>query len=369
MRKYYLDNLRLMVILFLFPYHTLLIYSGLGPYYFNVTNNYLANAFLLLLAPWFMQLLFAIAGIATYYSLKRRTSHQYLKERVSKLLIPTVAGVFLVIPFATYFGYLYSGFNGNFFSFYSYLMSNWMTFLGNGYLLGPLWFLLYLFIVSLLALPLIMKYRNSNWKIPIEKITVPKLLLLVIPLALGTLFLNLYPNKSILQFFLIFIFGYFLLSDDGVQERLENARWPLFISFLVLLIIYVAISAGSITAVPVTAGSVAATTAPSYLDLFLSQIFPNLILWLGVLGIMGMGKHYLEFKNKNTLYLAGISFPIYIFHLAWINMFAYYLIQWIPGLMVVQIILIMALSFLFTIGTIGVLKRIKVTRFLFGIKN
>lgn len=368
MRKYYLDNLRLMVILFLFPYHTLLIYSGLGPYYFNVTNNYLANAFLLFLAPWFMQLLFAVAGIATFYSLKKRTSHQYLKERVSKLLIPTVAGVFLVIPFSTYFGYLYNGFNGSFLNFYWYLMTNWMAFLGNGYLLGPLWFLLYLFIVSIVALPLIMKYRNSDWKIPTDKITVPKLLLLVIPLAIGNFFINIYPNKSIVQFFLIFIFGYFFLSDDGVQERLEKNRWPLFISFLAVLIIYVATTAGILTS-GVTAASTSTVSLSTILILFLSGIWTNLILWLGVLGIMGMGKHYLEFKNKTTLYLAGISFPIYIFHLSWINMFAYYLLQWIPGMMVVQIILIMILSFIFTIATVEVLKRIKVTRFLFGIKK
>lgn len=368
MRKYYLDNLRLMVILFLFPYHTLLIYSGLGAYYFHVTNNFIANAFLLLLAPWFMQLLFAIAGIATYYSLKRRNSNQYLKERVSKLLIPTVAGVVLVIPVSIYFGYLYNGFTGSFLSLWWDLMSNWITYLGQGLLLGPLWFLLYLFIVSLVALPLIMKYKNSEWKIPLDKVSVPKLLLLVIPLAIGTYFLNLYPDKSIVQFFLIFIFGYFLLSDDGVQEKLENARWPLFISFLVLLILYVIPTATNITA-GTTVVSAGSPSLESYLASFLIQIFTSLILWLGVLSIMGMGKHYLEFKNKRTLYLAGISFPIYIFHIVWINLFAYYMLQWIPSLMIVQIILIMLLSFLFTIGTIEVLKKIKVTRFLFGIKK
>jgi hypothetical protein len=46
-----------------------------------------------------------------------------------------------------------------------------------------------------------MKYKNGNWRIPIEKVTIPKLLLLIIPLAIGSFFLNLYPEKSIVQFF------------------------------------------------------------------------------------------------------------------------------------------------------------------------
>lgn len=51
MRKYYLDNLRWLIILILFPYHVLLIYSSIGSYYFHVANSSIANAFLLTFAP------------------------------------------------------------------------------------------------------------------------------------------------------------------------------------------------------------------------------------------------------------------------------------------------------------------------------
>ncbi len=360
-----MDNLRWMIILVLFPYHALIIYSGVGSYYFHVTNNVLANAFLLFFAPWFMQLLFAIAGIATYYSLKKRDIGQYLKERVSKLLIPMVAGVVLVIPVSVYFGYLYNGYTGGFLSLWWDMMSHWLNYLGSGLLVGPLWFLLYLFIVSVVALPFILKHGKRN--IPLEKATITKLLLLVFPLAIGSYFLPLYPEKSLLQFFLVFIFGYFFLSDDGVQQKLEDRRWPLFISFLVLTVVYVALTAGNIGS-----GAGAATTAASSSAMvgeFLIKLWTNLILWLGVLSILGMGKHHLEFKNSKTLYLSAVSFPIYIFHIAWINMLAYYLINWIPHLMGVQIILIMALSFVFTMATIEVVRRIPGIRSLFGMKG
>lgn len=368
MRKYYLDNLRWLIILILFPYHVLLIYSNIGSYYFNVANSVVANAFILSFAPWFMQLLFTIAGIATYYSLKKRDSTEYLKERVSKLLLPTVAGVILVIPVSVYFGYIYNGYTGSYLNLLVDHFSHPIEYLANGIILGPLWFLLYLFIVSLVALPIIMKYKNSQWKIPLEKITVPKLLLLIIPLAIGSFFLNLYPEKSLLQFFLLFLFGYFLLSDDGIQQKLEDKRWPLFISFLVLTVIYVVITVPSLSSAVETAPATALTLS-SVISLLVVKLYVNAILWLGVLGVMGMGKHYLEFKNKKTLYLSAASFPIYIFHIVWINLFAYYIIGWIPNQMVLQVILTLILSFIFTIATIEVVKRIPGIRYLFGIKG
>jgi glucan biosynthesis protein C len=367
MRKYYLDNLRWLVILILFPYHTLLLYSSIGSYYFHVANSVVANAFLLSFAPWFMQLLFTVAGIATYYSLKKRTSTEYLKERVTKLLLPAAAGAILVIPFSVYFGFLYSGYTGSFLSLWLTIFSHPLEYLANGIIVGPLWFLLYLFIVSVVALPFIMKYKKGEWRIPLEKVTVPKLLLVIIPLTIGSFFLNLYPDKSVVQFFLLFMAGYFLLSDDSVQEKLEDKRWTLFISFVVLTIIYVVLAL-SILGSSGDAAS-AATSTTSVLSLFLMQLYANVILWLGVLGVMGMGKHYLEFKNSITLYLSAASFPIYIFHIVWINLFAYYLIGWMPGMMALQVILTMALSFVFTIATIEVVRRIKGVRFLFGIKG
>lgn len=368
-RKYYLDNVRLMIILVLFPYHTLLLYSGVGSYYFHVTNDFAANAFILSFAPWFMQLLFVIAGIAAHYSLKRRNPREYLTERVSKLLIPMIAGAVLVMPLSIYFGYLYNGYGGSFPALWWELMSNGVRHLESGLLIGPLWFLFYLFAVSILAFPVIVKYKPGESRSPVEKVTIPKLLLLVIPLAIGSYFLNFYPEKSLVQFLLLFLFGYFLLSDDGVQRKLEERRWPLFITFLVLTIIYVKPTATNIT----NAAAAAAGTTPmaSYFDLtaFLVKLFTDLILWLGVLSVMGMGKHFLEFRKRSTLYLSAVSFPIYIFHIVWINLFAYCLLKWMPDRMISQILLTMLLSFLSTIATIEVLKRIKITRVLFGMKG
>ncbi|MDD3754552.1 MAG: hypothetical protein ACOX08_01460 [Methanobacterium sp.] len=93
-----------------------------------------------------------------------------------------------------------------------------------------------------------MKYKKAKRKIPPEKITIPWLISLIIPLTIASFFLDIYPEKSILQFFLLFIFGYFLLSNDSVQEKLEKRRWLLFILFRAINTIYVVISSSSLNA-------------------------------------------------------------------------------------------------------------------------
>ncbi len=277
MRKYYLDNLRWLIILILFPYHVLLVYTPISSYYINAASNVIASVFILSFASWFMQLLFVIAGIATYYSLKRRDATEYLKERVSKLFIPMVAGMILVIPFSTYYAFLLNdytgiylnlnGYTGSFLNLWVELFTNPLHYFQQGILIGPLWFLLYLFIVSLVALPIIMKYKKADWKIPTEKITIPKLISLIIPLTIASFFLNIFPEKSIAQIFLLFIFGYFLLSSESVQEKLEKRRWPLFISFLLINMLYVAMALSFLNTA--ADGSV---TIPSTLDIIVSLL-------------------------------------------------------------------------------------------------
>lgn len=363
MRLYFLDNLRWIVIFLLFPYHTLLIYNNMGiDYIIMVTGNSLASAFILTFSNWFMQLLFVIAGISTFFALKKRNKTEYLKERVSKLLIPTIAGIIFVLPVWVYFGFLYNGFNLSFLSFWWDFLINWPRFVvdpyGSG--IGPLWFLIYLFIISLVALPIILKYRGSSFRIPLEKISIRHLLLFIIPLAIGSYFVNIFVDKSLVQFFLLFLLGYFLLSDEGIQKKLEKRRWPLFVSFIILNLILISLFLYTLT-VPATQQSSGSDVVTVFLV--------NTLIMLAVLSIMGMGKHYLEFNTPTTQYLSTASFPIYIFHIAWINIAAYYIIDYIPGGIGVQIVLIMAISIVMTLATYEVVRRIKIIRSFFGIKG
>jgi peptidoglycan/LPS O-acetylase OafA/YrhL len=101
----------------------------------------------------------------------------------------------------------------------------------------------------------------------------------------------------------------------------------------------------------------------------------NILLVLGrfygfcsILFILGIGKMKLNFSNGMTIYLSKISFGIYLFHLPWITIIAYYTIKFIQNIYI-QAILITLLSIPFTVVNIEILKKIIITRFMFGLKE
>ena len=65
MRKHYLDNIRTITILLLFPYHTFMIWNNFGPkFYIWGGNNIVLSSVIVSLSPWLMPVLFVIAGMS-----------------------------------------------------------------------------------------------------------------------------------------------------------------------------------------------------------------------------------------------------------------------------------------------------------------
>ena len=88
MRKHYLDNIRFLTIFFVVIFHVYFYYNNIGteamfaglkPYEGAVT---FAGIYQYFVYPWFMLLLFVVAGISARYALEKRTERQFLKERV-----------------------------------------------------------------------------------------------------------------------------------------------------------------------------------------------------------------------------------------------------------------------------------------------
>ena len=98
-RKYYIDNLRWLAILLLFPFHAAQIWSG-GEYsgfYIWSHTNIVLYVFSTVVYPWYMTFLFAIAGMSCKYALRKRTNRQFILERTKKLLIPFFFGLLVFV--------------------------------------------------------------------------------------------------------------------------------------------------------------------------------------------------------------------------------------------------------------------------------
>lgn len=79
MRKHYIDNLRWMDVLLLIPYHAAQSFNIWGEQnYICFSTNKVISSFIVFFSPFFMPLLFLLAGISTRFALNKRTYGQYI---------------------------------------------------------------------------------------------------------------------------------------------------------------------------------------------------------------------------------------------------------------------------------------------------
>lgn len=363
MRKYYIDNIRILCILLLFPFHTAMIYNDFGERWY-VHGKEMVGASLLNYAtyPWWMSLLFALAGISTVYALKHRSGKEYLAERFHKLFIPLLAALLLIVPVQSYCAdRFYNGYTGSYLSHFKlfFQLTDWSGSDGH-FTTGHTWFILYLFIICTITLPLMLWYKKKEKKIDGSKITILKLLPFFLVIVLSTLILDI-GGKSIGEFAACFLIGYFILSIDEVQERLAKYVLPLGIAWLALMLMRCTLCRMYIHGN--TIFSLNMDTFGLVLD-----IQHRLFGWIGILACLGLGKRFLNFNSKFTQYFAPAAFPLYFFHQSVIVVVGYFLVNrfaWTP----LEYFIIMIISFILTMLCYEICKRFRITRFLFGIKG
>ena len=169
MRRYELDWLRVIVFALLIFYHVGMFFV---PWDFHIKNNIIYDGIkwpMLFVNQWRLSILFVISGMGTYYALGKRTGAQFSKERISRLLLPLVFGMLVIVPPQVYFERVANGgFAGGYFDFWP-----WEAFVGT-YPEGNLswhhlWFLPYLLLFSLVLAPLFIYWRKHpedvflNW--------------------------------------------------------------------------------------------------------------------------------------------------------------------------------------------------------------
>ena len=230
-----------MGVLLLFIFHTASIFTYYEPWYiWSDSKSWLATIIFILCIPWHMPVLFFLAGASTRFSLGSRSGKKYIWERVKKLLIPFILGMLILVPPQGYFARVSRGKPvGNYFQQYKYFWTTISKIPYDGGL-GPahLWFILYLFIISIVGLLIIRNFKRDG----IEKFLLKLknkltnkyslvytiLIFLIadmIPLAIA--------QKNILIFLIVFLMGYVVYGDNDYLEYIDrNKRKGLIIAVL-----------------------------------------------------------------------------------------------------------------------------------------
>lgn len=350
-RKYYLDNLKWFCILMLFPFHAAMAFNTWGEAnYIWFDGNRILSSFIILTEPWYMPLLMVIAGINARYSLKKRSVSEFVKERFKKLFLPLLVGTITVVQAMTYFAdKFYNNYQGNIFEHYEIFFTRVTDLTGydGGLTPGHLWFLLYLFLISMLCLIPVTLQKKLCFTFSCNKInTIVVFLIGLIPFLVNPV-LN-FGGKSVASYTAFFLIGYYILSEESVIDKIVKYRFFCLCCMIMTDLMNVIMFVWMENA-----------------DSFLNSTAHYLASWFGILTIISFAKDGFCQCNKITKYFTGRSFGIYIFHMIWIVVFQFYL-HYITDNAVLLFLLPIIGAFAFTILTVELLRKIPVLRYVFA---
>ena len=309
-RYYFIYNLRWVTVVLVLIYHVFYnfnaqgVFGGIGGF----REHQWWDTVCTVLYPWFMTLMFLLAGASSRYALKHRTVKEFRRERARKLLVPSTLGLLL---FGGALGALNITAGGGWDA-----MPADMPFVAK-YLIavvsgtGPLWFIQDLYIFSLLLLPIRKVLDADRVEAWLDGLSVKGLsyVLFGFFLLLGLLaqtqidevgdfsgLLNLYRP---VYYFGIFLVGYYIFSSERIHDYLA-ARYLTFNVLAVIWCVYFCVCNYG-----------ADYTLPAVLQSFSC----NMYCWSMVLALFGLFKRRYECVTPFSQYMTRSSFGLYIVHM------------------------------------------------------
>lgn len=315
-RRYELDWLRVIAILVLLFFHTGRIFDTELWHIKNDETTYSFNYWLPFIATWRMPLLFFISGAGSYFSFRKFTSLQFVTERFKRLIIPLLFGIVVVLPPQVYYEH-----KAEFNSFQDVYRSilNFIPY-HDGYLnLYHLWFIWYLFIYSLLAIPVLAFLRSAQSDFFKNKILPffynPIILLAGPPILILITRLILLPEHEVRAHFAFymsfFLFGLVYYCNSETRELIgKNRKYLLFASLLMLI--------------PYFLSDGFRETSYSFSAVTIQAVFVG---WFWVITLIAYGQHYLNHSHPWLTIINEGIYPFYILHQTVIVVVGYYICQ------------------------------------------
>ena len=366
-RFHYIDWLRVLAVLLLFPFHTSRVFNFGEPFYIKSAElSQALNYGIAFIGGWHMPLLFMLAGASAFLALAKRKPGRFVDERFTRLGIPLLFGILVLLPPQTYIGARFN--SGYMQSAWHYIVS--LDFLRwniqpagdyyGGFGVGHLWFILFLLLISLIALPFLLWARGergsrrvAGWSRALARPVWWLLPPVVIFLADAAPAI---AGKNLIYYLVFFVFGAIGMADDAFAEAAERHT-------AVALVLGVALGVAHVA----TGGLRDALPDPSW-PLAAVNYLGMLGGWLMLIGLLGAGRRYLDAPSPALSYLAEASYPVYILHQTVIVVLAALIVR-APIGGVAQWLAILALSVVVTFALYEGVRRVDRLRYLFGMRS
>lgn len=353
-RRYDYDWLRVLAIMGVFVYHSMRFFN-LEDWVIKNPSTYLALENLAnYLEAGMMPIIFVVSGASIFFaSLKDQPSRKFIKDKILRLFVPLMAGIFTSSILQVYLERLSHGdFNGSFWQFLPHYFEGYYRLGGNFAWMGlHLWYLEVLFVFSLIFLPVVLLLKTSTARWVFDKLTgvlaAPGAVYLL-PVAAILSWKLLDPDSllgkgifgwSLGAYFTFFLAGYLLVSSEELGRSIERLRWISLIGVLTTSILF-----------------------------FITNGHDDILAWFVILACLGFARRHLNIPSPYLVYANQAVLPFYILHQPVLVVIGFFVVQWqVPDL--VKYVLIAIPSLILTLGLYELLvRRFNLTRFLFGMK-
>jgi len=371
-RLYYLDWLRVLAFGLLFVFHATRFFDHFPWHVKNDEHSIIASFIVGFIHGWRMHLIFFISGVGTFFALRSR-KNLFVKDRFKRLFISFLFGIILIIPPQKFYEAIFNGwFQGNLLEFIkaypSFLLHEAPGFSlrWTGRLGYHVWYLAFLFVMTLLSLPILKlvlkKNTISNFLSKISRYKFGVLLFLTLIIILDYILRPIFPRyldwADFAHYGMYFLLGYIcMVFMDLTKFAKENIYY-----FLVFGIISSMASLYLFYEYPeIHEGTLG---APFYINIFASSIAA--FSW--VMFFFGLSQRKLNFNHK---YLSSLNIgilPFYILHQTVIIIIGYYVISYELSILL-KFLVILTISLITNILLYQLIRRVNMLRFLFGMKK
>lgn len=363
-REYGLDWLRVAAFAALIFYHSGMIFV---PWEFHIKNGETSDRLALVMLffnRWRLPLLFFISGCGVAFSLRRRTWVQFAGERLKRLLIPLVFGMFVVIPPQIYFERLQQGRHYAGYADFYRTVFDFIPYPAGSFSWHHLWFVAYLLVYSLIGIPLFAFLRGAHgrqllsglasaldrhpWAVYL--INLPSL---AVALTLGPhwpVTHNLIADwANLTGSFITFLWGFVIASTPALLDLVERRRREFLSGALLLTVAFYWLR------LPGKNSPLVVTLASAYMGM----------LWIFTL--VGWARAHVRTGGPWLTYATEAVYPFYILHQTIIVAAGYWIVQQ-PWSLAAKLALTMAVAFLGSWAGFEAVRHGRLTRPLFGLK-
>ena len=304
------------------------------------------------------------------------TKMQYLIERFKRLVVPLyTVGAFIILPPQIYWYMVnHEGLQLPFWEAYPmYFTRTFSLDMGEFpffFAIGHLWFLYYVFLMSLIVLPLLIALKTASGQHLIGTIAAlctktGGIFLFIVPIVVvlllfKALFAGLHSWADFFLYVVLFLIGYMIPADERLTESIRQSRWIGFVGGILTFIVIFGI---------VQSGRYDPFGEEQYSAMyFFYHLLSGISHWCWVVCFLGIGSRWLNVRHTLLTYCHEAVLPFYILHQTVIMAVALYVVQWRRGIPL-KFFVISTVSFVLSVTLYElVIRRFNLVRFLFGMR-